>query len=207
MASADRPTRPSTTTRRTLIAGGAALCGLMLTHSGRALATSSEAVALIEALRDGGHIVYFRHAATTWSGIDSVTWPRDQQRQLSERGIDDSVAIGSAFARHEIPVGDILASPFARTSDMAMLAFGRVEEQMALIGLLSDDGGQPERVAHLTTLLSTPPATGTNRIIISHRSNIQTVAGVRLEEGEAVVVAPLGDGGFRVLGTLMPADW
>ncbi len=33
-----------------------------------------------EALLAGELVVYFRHGATTWSGIDQIEWPREQQR-------------------------------------------------------------------------------------------------------------------------------
>ncbi|MEM8552554.1 MAG: hypothetical protein AAGF45_09245, partial [Pseudomonadota bacterium] len=45
---------------------------------------------LLDALKRGGHVIYFRHAATTWSGVDRIEWPRERQRLLSERGIAQS---------------------------------------------------------------------------------------------------------------------
>jgi phosphohistidine phosphatase SixA len=161
---------------------------------------------IIAALKDGGHVVYFRHAATTRSGIDRIEWPRERQRLLSEEGIQQSREIGEAFRRHTIPVGEVLASPFARCRDMAEIAFGRVEERMELLGLLSDDAGRSVRVAYLRDRMTTPPAPGTNRVIVSHRSNIAAVAGVSLEEGEAVIVRPTADG-FDVLATMTPEEW
>lgn len=162
---------------------------------------------VISALQEGGLVVYFRHGATTWSGVDRIEWPRERQRLLSERGIQQSEQIGAAFRAHGIPVGEVLASPFARCADMARIAFGRVDERMELIGLLSDASGRRQRVAFLQRLVTEPPARGTNRIVISHRSNIAEVAGARLAEGEAVVLRPDGAGGFTRLGTLMPNDW
>ena len=102
-------------------------------------------------------------------------------------------------------MGDVIASPFARCRDMAEIAFGRVEERFELLGLLSDAEGRPSRVAFLQEQMSTPPTTG-NRIIISHRSNIQEVAGVSLGEGDGVIVQPSGSG-FDVLDVLSPSDW
>jgi hypothetical protein len=32
--------------------------------------------AMADSLWEGGHVVYFRHAATQWSGFDSIDWPR-----------------------------------------------------------------------------------------------------------------------------------
>lgn len=121
-------------------------------------ATAAQAQAMpaqiVEALQAGGHVVYFRHAATTRSGVDRIEWPRSRQRLLSELGIEQSQRIGAAFQRHRIPVGDVLASPFARCRDMAEIAFGRVEERRELLGLLSDSDGRPARVAYLRTKMS-----------------------------------------------------
>lgn len=161
---------------------------------------------LRDALRDGGHVIYFRHGATTWSGIDNIAWPRERQRLLSELGIMQSEQIGRAFRSEGFPVGEVLASPFARCRDMAEIAFGRVEERMELLGLLSDSDGRAARVAFLRDRLTTPPAAGTNRIIVSHRSNIADVAGARLAEGEAVIARPTDDS-FETLAQWMPEDW
>ncbi len=160
-----------------------------------------------EALLAGELVVYFRHGATTWSGIDQIEWPREQQRLLSDDGIRQSELIGEQFKRLQAPVADVMASPFARCRDMAEIAFGRVDERFELLGLLSDSDGRPARINFLKNQLSSPTLGQGNRIIISHRSNIRTVAGSSLAEGEAVLIRPLGSGEFEVLETLMPEDW
>ncbi|MFP7673942.1 histidine phosphatase family protein [Marivita sp. S0852] len=185
----------SNMTRRRVLVGGLSLFAMPIY-----LRAAPQA---LDALQGGGHVIYFRHGATTWSGIDNIDWPRARQRLLSNEGIAQSRRIGTAFTRHAIPVGDVLASPFARCRDMAEIAFGRVEERMELLGLLSDEDGREARVAYLRDRMSTPPDDGTNRIIVAHRSNIATVANVQLAEGEAVIVRPTGSG-FDVLETLMP---
>ncbi|MGB0695897.1 MAG: histidine phosphatase family protein [Rhodospirillaceae bacterium] len=162
---------------------------------------------LLRALQQGGLVVYFRHAATTWSGVDSIDWPRERQRLLSEQGIKDSKAIGAAIKAMGIPVGEVIASPFARCRDMAEIAFGRVEERDELLGLLSDRDGHPARIAYMRDRVSSLTQPGLNRMIVAHRSNIAAVADVSLREGEAVVLRPLGGGRFDVLGTLAPEDW
>ncbi|MEL6467808.1 MAG: histidine phosphatase family protein [Pseudomonadota bacterium] len=158
------------------------------------------------ALRSGGHVIYFRHGATTWSGIDQIDWPRERQRLLSDLGIQQSEQIGEAFRSVGIPVGEVLASPFARCRDMAEIAFGRVEERMELIGLLSDSAGRPARIRYLRDKLVSPPAAGSNRIIVSHRSNIAEVAGASLAEGEAVITRPAAQD-FETRAQRMPEDW
>ena len=195
------------TRARTAARAAVALAAVLAAAFAATAARADEGVeAILAELADGGEVVYFRHAATTWSGIDRIEWPRERQRLLSERGIEDSERIGEAFRERSIPVGEVLASPFARCRDMAELAFGRVEERAELLGLLSDADGREERVRYLRERMSAPPAPGTNRVLVSHTSNVAEVAGVRLAEGEAVVVRPDGDG-FEVLGTLMPDEW
>ncbi|MEO0916517.1 MAG: histidine phosphatase family protein [Pseudomonadota bacterium] len=176
------------------------LIGLAVAH--KANANIAEARAL---LSDGRGVVYFRHGATTWSGIDSIDWPREQQRLLSDLGIAQSERIGAAFREQGLPVGEVIASPFARCRDFAEIAFGRVEERSELLGLLSDSQGRADRVAFLRNKLA-EPTTGGNRIIVSHRSNIAEVAGVSLGEGDAAIVRPTGDG-WETLAQMTPADW
>jgi phosphohistidine phosphatase SixA len=170
-------------------------------------ASPSERADLVTALRRGGLVVYFRHGATTRSGIDQVDWPRERQRLLSAKGEAQARAVGEVFRRHELPVGEVLASPFARCRDFAEIAFGKVEEKMELIGLLSDEDGQAERIEYSLGLLSRPVDSGTNRIIVGHSSNIQESTGVSLPEGGAVIVRSDNAEVFRVLGTLLPDDW
>ena len=158
-------------------------------------------------LENGGYVIYFRHGATTWMGVDRLEWPREQQRLLSDEGIRQSKQIGRAFKERRIPVGEVLASPFARCRDMAEIAFGRVEERMELVGLLSDQDGRNDRIAYLTQKVTEAPKQGFNRIIISHTSNIAAVADVRLVEGEAVILEPDNSGGFKIVGTANPDNW
>lgn len=195
---------PNTPSRRSVLrALGFAPLSLVLPQwTQRAQAQEEIARAL---LARGEAVVYFRHGATTWSGIDQLDWPRERQRLLSELGIEQSEQIGAAFRAQNLPVGEVLASPFARCRDMAEIAFGRVEERMELVGLLSDASGRPARVQYLREKLSEAPVGG-NRIIVAHRSNIAEVAGVTLQEGDAVVVAPTGSS-FETLAVLRPDQW
>lgn len=159
----------------------------------------------LDLLSRGQAVVYFRHGATTWSGVDQLDWPRSEQRLLSELGIAQSRQIGAAFRQNGFPVGEVLASPFARCRDMAEIAFGRVEERIELIGLLSDRNGRAGRIAYLQRQLSSPTQ-GQNRVLISHRSNIAEAAGVSLGEGDGVVIRPTGDG-HGVVALFKPEDW
>src|SRR5262245_65452158 len=84
--------------------------------------------AAIDALRKGGYVLYFRHAATDMSKNDAGMKSFDDcptQRNLVDRGRDDARAIGAAIKTLGIPIGKVRASPYCRTVETAELAFGR----------------------------------------------------------------------------------
>ncbi|MCB0154857.1 MAG: histidine phosphatase family protein, partial [Anaerolineae bacterium] len=86
--------------------------------------------ALLQALQHGGYVIFFRHAATYRSQLDTDQQNLENcatQRNLDETGQAQARAIGAAFAAANIPIGPVLASPYCRTRHTAELAFGRVE--------------------------------------------------------------------------------
>ena len=90
---------------------------------------------------------------------------------------------------------------------MAEIAFGRVEERPELLGLLSDSAGRADRIAYLREQVSTSTRGLGNRVIVSHTSNIREVANVFLDEGDGVLLRPLGAGRFDTLEVVKPEDW
>ena len=83
---------------------------------------------LLKALRGGGYTLYFRHTSTDFSKLDgNMKHYRDcaNQRMLSDKGRAEARDIGKAIAALRIPVGEVLASPYCRTTETATLMFGR----------------------------------------------------------------------------------
>lgn len=165
---------------------------------------------LIQGLRDGGYVIYFRHAATEAGGVNGTETLGDRgaQRNLSAEGREQSETIGGAFEELDIPVGEVFSSPYFRNTDTAELAFGRAQPADELLGLLSVEGDEEERNRRfLKDQLSAPPGEEGNTVLVSHTSNLEEVGGVTLEEGEAAVYEPLGDGEFELRARLMPGEW
>ncbi len=166
--------------------------------------------ALRAALLHGGYVLYFRHAATDFGQSDErMSGFEDcaRQRNLTERGREEARAIGARMRRLEIPIGDVLASPFCRTRETAELIFGRARVDARVRGgpARPDD---PQRYAVLGLLLATPVAGGRNLAIVSHGNPFRALAGPPyLAEGEAAVVEPLGDRGFRIVAKIRPDGW
>jgi len=113
---------------------------------------------LLAALRAGGYVIYFRHADTDHSRQDQRLVNFDDcatQRVLSEKGRQNSRAIGEAIRALEVPIGPVLASPLCRTVETAVLAFGFAEKSMATREGGPEPVGSPGRYAALRVLLST----------------------------------------------------
>jgi broad specificity phosphatase PhoE len=167
---------------------------------------------LLEALRGGGYVILFRHAATDQGQSDTDRQNLGQcatQRNLSEQGREQSVAIGRAFRRLGLPVGRVLASPYCRTLDTARLAFGDAEPSADLVSQLSDagPGGRQRLTDALRALLAEPPKPGLNTVLVTHVLNIDDAVRFEIEEGEAIVVRPDGTGSFAVVARVLAETW
>jgi len=163
---------------------------------------------LLEALRHGGYVIYFRHAATDRTQADSDTQNLENcqtQRNLNDQGRADARLIGEAFRALAIPVGKVLSSAYCRTRETAELAFSQAELTQDLTGFPADL--QEERIAALTLFLSTPPDPGANTVLVAHGFNITNTADITLSEGEAAIFAPLGPDGFILIARLQPNQW
>ncbi len=164
----------------------------------------------MNALREGGYVLYLRHASTDFGQSDDAMMDYAncaQQRNLTDAGRAEARAIGKAMKDLRIPVGPILASPYCRTRESAELVFGKPTVSQAVRGgPASDDSGQ--RYAGLRTLLSTPVPKGSNLAISSHGNPFRAVADTPyLQEGEVAVIAPLGSGRFTVVARITKDAW
>ena len=187
----------------------AAACALALFAPSGATATQPTPTEAVALLRDGGYILYFRHAATDFTQNDAQMTSFEDcstQRNLTDRGRNDARAIGAAIRALKIPIGTVRASPYCRTLETATLAFGRAEPTQAVRGGPAQPDN-PGRYAALRNLLAQRPARGVNDVIVSHGNPFVALAGPPyLAEGEAAVVAP-GNDGFRVVARIKVDEW
>lgn len=172
----------------------------------------AELSSVLNELRKGGFVIYFRHTTTELSGAsnEAADLTRcETQRNLSAKGREQAVQIGKAIRMLGIPIGTVVASPFCRTKDTAQLAFGRFTVNQDLYFVIGTDAGETKRFANsLRQLLSTPPAKGTNVVLVSHSANLREAAGIFARpEGAAYVFRPLPNGQFEAVAKILPEDW
>jgi len=198
------------------------LLPLLVAWAGQAPAACAQAVAagsarvelegrdLLEALRGGGFILYFRHTSTDFGQSDDRMSGYEDcatQRNLTDRGRAEARALGADLRTLGIPIGDVLASPFCRTMETAQLIFGRAAATPAVRGG-SAQPDSPARYAALRELLAAPVPRGANLAIASHGNPYRAVAGgPYLMEGEAAVIEPRGTDGFRVVARVRKDEW
>ena len=170
---------------------------------------AANAAQLAAALRQGGYVLLFRHAHTDRTRDDARTVVLEDcatQRVLSATGQAQARAIGAGMERLRIPVGEVRSSPYCRCADTARLAFGVVLLDDDLLPLR--DGQKAQRLAALRRMLSTPPVPGSNVMLVGHGDSIEEIAGVEVEEGEAVIVRPAaGAGSFALVGRMRAEHW
>ena len=165
---------------------------------------------VLSKLREGGYVLYMRHASTDFSQNDANSRSYEDcanQRNLTDKGREEARTIGAHVKRLKIPIGAVLASPFCRTMETARLAFGKAQPMQEVRGgpARPDD---PERYAPLKKILSSEVPKGQNTVIASHGNPFHAVAGPPyLAEGEIAVVRPEGGGRFTVIARIRPADW
>jgi phosphohistidine phosphatase SixA len=166
---------------------------------------------VVEGLREGGYVVYLRHAATDHSQRDRLGVPLTDctgQRNLNDAGREQARSIGRAWRALELPVGDVLSSGYCRTRETAELAFGRTVIVPALTGIPTEQvGTYGGRVRALRRMLGTRPADGENTVIVGHIANLEAATQIEIDEGDAAVFEPLGESRFRLVARLPAAAW
>ena len=94
---------------------------------------------ITESLKQGEKIIFIRHAIAPGSGdpenfsIDEC----DTQRNLNEKGVEQSKNIGLFFSRNSIPIDQVLSSEWCRCKDTAKYAFKKYKTFNALNSFFS----------------------------------------------------------------------
>jgi broad specificity phosphatase PhoE len=169
----------------------------------------ANAAQLAAALRQGGLVLFLRHAATDQGRDDAAHVVLEDcatQRNLSALGRAQAESIGAAVRRLHLPIGMVRASPYCRAAETARLAFGHV--------LLDDDllpATAPNAKIHLAGVrrqLGTPPVPRQNAVLVGHGDTIKALLNLDLDEGETLVVRPAPSGGsFAPVGRIRAEQW
>ncbi|MCA1791023.1 MAG: histidine phosphatase family protein [Thioalkalivibrio sp.] len=164
---------------------------------------------LWEALAEGGKVVMMRHTQSEDASAEvSMHLAEDgdcsAEQNLSAEGREQAEALGAQFREHGVTVDAVLSSEFCRARQTAELMFGEDYQSWNALNLaevlpaseaewLMED--VRERIGDFS-------GEG-NLVMVSHRSNINTITFQQTEPGDMVVAEPDDFGGFTVLGTIV----
>ncbi|MBS98446.1 MAG: histidine phosphatase family protein [Oceanospirillaceae bacterium] len=184
---------------------------LSVIFTAQPIAAERSADEVLLALREGGLVIYWRHAHTDRTQRDRRPLNYDDcsaQRNLSTQGREDARLVGEAIRELGVPIGELYSSPYCRCIDTADLAFtditAIVDPRLSYI-LGEKPAKRDVNTAFLNQLLAQPVPAG-NRVIVSHTANLKESTGFWPDqEGLMVVFEPSAVP--ELFGELSPADW
>jgi phosphohistidine phosphatase SixA len=170
-----------------------------------AVAHASAEEAAWKALRESGTVLIVRHAETVPGIGDPPGFRLDDcatQRNLSETGRAQAVAMGRKLAEQVVAVTRVESSRWCRTADTARLAFPRLQVVFleALNSFFEDRTAAAGQTRALSARIADWKGPGV-LVLVTHQVNISALTGRPTAVGEAVVLRPAG-GEVRVLGTI-----
>lgn len=174
---------------------------------------------LANALRGGGYVLVMRHGATYPDQADldplnvELAGNAAKQRQLNDKGRDSAKKAGESFRAMKVPVSLIVTSKLQRAQDTAsLMELGPVTTSWDVTegNQVVSPNENNRRAAALRKLAATPPATGTNTLVVTHKPNVLDAFGkdwFDVKEGETSVFRPDGKGGYAPVARVQADEW
>ena len=170
--------------------------------------------ALLQALRKGGYVIVMRHASSPREVPDKATANPDNtkpERQLDAEGRSTAAAFGKALKDLQIPMGEVLSSPTYRALETIRLAALPAPKSVPELG---DNGqsmsGGTEAQAKWLQQRVTMFSSGANALLVTHLPNLTRAFpqdAMGMADGEALIFAPDGKGGARVVARVKIDEW
>ena len=164
---------------------------------------------LLDALAEGGKVIMMRHASTEEAEPAvsmHLSGDCDQEQNLSAAGRAEAEAISRTFKAHGIVVEKVYSSEYCRARDTARIAFGGGEAWAALnLAESMDESESAFLMMDVEERMGDFAGEG-NMVMVTHRSNINTITFQQTEPANMVILQPDGLGNTEVLGILTVED-
>ena len=149
-------------------------------------------------LKDGGKIIFIRHAYAPGGG-DPINFDISDcstQRNLNEEGIVQSINIGNFFLKNDIKIDKILSSEWCRCKETAKYAFKKFETKSFLNSFFSQKfaNNKNQQIKELKEYVQNWDGKK-NLVLVTHYVIILEVTNSTVSSGEMVVT----DKNFNVL--------
>ena len=168
---------------------------------------SGQQQALWAGLQNGGYVLILPHASALAAAQDLPELaPEDCARRdhLSDRGRQELERLNGEMRSHNITVGRVLTSHDCRCIETAGIMFGQAQPWSIIddARTANPDLAREGRVALIEAISRWTSAD--NLALVTHQETIREALGIAPEPAELLVIEPLGESGFRVLGRLRP---
>lgn len=171
---------------------------------------------LLESLKSGGHVLVFRRGVPHADQADTAPLnPHSaaRQRHLNDQGRAFAREIGAKLRAKRVPVSEVYAGSYRRTAETAeLMGFGAVTAtiDIATGGTTVSPNETMRRAEALRVLCRRPLPAGSNRLIVSHKSNIVEAFGkdwLDMEEDEAAILKVEPDGRCTPVARVLSGEW
>ena len=156
---------------------------------------------IIKNLKEGGKIIFVRHALAPGSGDPENFDLNDcnTQRNLSNQGIKQSKRLGLFFLKNQIPIDVVLSSEWCRCKDTAKYAFENYKTFSALNSFFSYkfQKNKNTQMSDLREYLKSWRS-DKNLILVTHYVTILEIINKSSSSGEILIT----DSKLNLLGTI-----
>ena len=156
---------------------------------------------IIKNLKEGGNIIFIRHAIAPGSGDPENFDLNDcnTQRNLSNHGIKQSERLGLFFSKNQIPIDVVLSSEWCRCKDTAKYAFENYKTFSALNSFFSYkfQKNKNTQMSDLREYLKSWRS-DKNLILVTHYVTILEIINKSSSSGEILIT----DSKLNLLGTI-----
>ena len=145
---------------------------------------------LIQSLKEGGKIIFIRHAYAPGGGDPDNFDVNDcsTQRNLNNEGISQSKLIGEFFVKNKIQIDQVLSSEWCRCKDTAKYAFKNFKTFNALNSFFSSKFAQNEdkQIKDLKNFIQNWKSEK-NLVLVTHYVVISSMLNMAVGSGEIVI--------------------
>ena len=156
---------------------------------------------LIQSLKEGGKIIFIRHAYAPGGGDPDNFDVNDcsTQRNLNNEGISQSKLIGEFFVKNKIQIDQVLSSEWCRCKDTAKYAFKKFKTFNALNSFFSSKFAQNEdkQIKDLKNFIQNWKSEK-NLVLVTHYVVISSMLNMAVGSGEIVIT----NNDYDVIGTI-----
>ena len=156
---------------------------------------------ILESLKEGGKIIFIRHAYAPGGGDPQNFNINDcsTQRNLSDEGINQSKLIGEFFKTNKIQIDKVLSSEWCRCKDTAKFAFNDFETFDALNSFFSAKFAKNEKkqIKDLKNYIKNWKS-NKNLILVTHFVVISSILNIAVSSGEIVI----SDKNYEIIGSI-----